>query len=308
VLLVDDHEPFRRLLRGMLEPRGDLVIVGEAVDGVEAIGQAEALRPDLVLLDLGLPMLSGIEVAGRITAVLPHVKIVLLTDESSPEVVEQAFQRGAHGYVYKLRTQRDLLRVLDAIDRGGRCIGGGGERIGRGDSLTSHRHDVLFWSSDAVFVSGLARFITDALHAGSAVIAVVSDAHNERLQQSLRASPVHLDVAIRQGRYVPLRVSDVLSKIIVNGWPDLEQFRNAAADIVREATRNHGKVAVCGEGAATVWAQGHLDAAIQFERLWDDVSSGEQVDLLCPYPMAVRHENASDVRRLCAEHTAVEIR
>lgn len=308
VLLVDDHEPFRRLLRRMLEPQGDLVIVGEAVNGVEAIAQAEALRPDLVLLDLGLPMLSGIEVASRIAAALPDVKLLLLTGESSPEVVEQALQRGAHGYVYKVRAQRDLLRVLDAIDHGGRFIGGGLERIGRGDSLASHRHEVLFWSSDAVFVSGLARFVADALHAGSAVIVVVSDAHREQLQQHLRTSQVRLDVALREGRYIPLNVNELLSKIVVNGWPDLERFRNAAADIVGEAIRNHGKVAACGEGAATLWAQGHPDAAIQLEHLWDDASRDEQIDILCSYPMAVRHEKASDMRRLCAEHTAVEIR
>jgi CheY-like chemotaxis protein len=312
VLLVDDHAPFRGVLRRMLQQRGDVVIVGEAIDGVDAIRQAEALRPDLILLDLGLPMLSGIEVAGRIRAALPDVKIVLLTDESSPEVVEHALQRGAHGYVYKARARRDLLRVLDGVDRGGRFIGGGLERIGRGDSLTSHRHDVLFWSSDAVLVNGLGRFIADALHAGSAVIVVVSDAHNESLHEHLRASHVRLDVAIREGRYVPLSVSDLLSTIMVNGWPDLERFRSAAAGIVaeaaRHATRNDGKVAACGEGAATLWAQGHADAAIQLEHLWDDVSIGQQIDILCPYPVAVHDEHASDVRRLCAAHTAVEIR
>jgi CheY-like chemotaxis protein len=312
VLLVDDHAPFRGVLRRMLQQHGDVVIVGEAIDGVDAIRQAEALRPDLILLDLGLPMLSGIEVAGRIRAVLPDVKIVLLTDESSPEIVEHALHRGAHGYVYKPRTRRDLLRVVDGIDRGGRFIGGGLERIDRGDSLTSHRHDVLFWSSDAVLVSGLGRFIADALHAGSSVIVVMSDTHNEKLHENLRAAHVQLDVAIREGRYVPLSVSDLLSTIMVNGWPDLERFRSTAAGIVAEAARhatgNHGKVAACGEGAATLWTQGHADAAIQLEQLWDDVSIGQQIDILCPYPVAVRDEHASDLRRLCAAHTAVEIR
>ena len=311
VLLVDDHEPFRRVLRKMLHQRDDCVVVGEAVDGVDAIRQTEALRPDLVLLDLGLPRLDGIEVATRINAVLPDVKLLLLTGESSPDVIEQALQRGAHGYVHKPRAPRDLFRVVDSIDRGGRFIGGGLERIGRGDGFTSHHHDVLFWSSDAVLVSGLSRFTADALRAGRAVIMVLPDTHHERIQDHLRAAHVPMDAAISEGRYIRLSVDDVLSTFVVNGWPDSERFRSAAAEMIaaaaRSATSTRGKVAACGLAAATLWTRGYPDAAIQLEQLWDDVSSGEQMDILCPYPMAVRDENASAVRRLCAEHTAVEI-
>ena len=142
VLVVEDHEPFRRVICELLQQRADLLIVGEAADGLDAICQAEALRPDVVMLDIGLPMLSGIEVAGRIRATVPDAKLMFVTNESSLEVVEQAFRRGAHGYVYKPRVQRDVLPVLEAIIRGGRFVSGGLERIAQGDSLASHRHDV----------------------------------------------------------------------------------------------------------------------------------------------------------------------
>jgi DNA-binding NarL/FixJ family response regulator len=141
VLVVEDHEPFRRVICELLQQRADLLIVGEAADGLDAICQAEALRPDVVMLDIGLPMLSGIEVAGRIRAKVPDAKLMFVTNESSLEVVEQAFRSGAHGYVYKPRVQRDVLPVLEAIIRGGRFVSGGLERIAQGDSprLSSSR-------------------------------------------------------------------------------------------------------------------------------------------------------------------------
>ena len=144
VLVVEDHEPFRRVICELLQQRRDLLIVGEAADGLDAIRQAEALRPDVVILDIGLPMLNGIEVAGHIRAKVPNAKLMFVTNESSLEVVEQAFNRGAHGYVYKPRAHRDVLPVLEAILRGGRFVSGGLERIARGDSLGSHRHRLLF--------------------------------------------------------------------------------------------------------------------------------------------------------------------
>src|SRR4029077_20085035 len=117
----------------LLRERADLLIVGEAADGLDAIGQAEALRPDLVVLDIGLPKLSGLEVAERIRARVPDAKLMFVTNESSLEVVEQAFGRGAHGYEYKPRDLRDVLPVLDTIIRGGRFVSGGLERIAHGD-------------------------------------------------------------------------------------------------------------------------------------------------------------------------------
>jgi DNA-binding NarL/FixJ family response regulator len=311
VLVVEDHEPFRRVICEMLRQRSDVLIVGEAADGLDAIRQAEALRPDVVTMDIGLPVLNGIEAASRIRAVVPDAKLMFVTVESSFEVVEQAFNIGAHGYVYKPRAQRDVLAVLDAIIRGGRFVSGGVERIAQGDSLASHRHDVLFCSSDAVLIGAFSRFIAGELGEGNAVITLVTEAHDQSLRHSLQASHVDLDLAIRQQRYVPLNISELLAKVMVNGHPDQIRFRMAAEDVVtdaaRRATSRHAKVAACGECSATVWAQEHLEAAIELEHLWDEIAMSRQVDILCAYPLAARDESVPAVRRLCAEHTAVEI-
>ena len=311
VLIVEDHVPFRRVICDLLQQRGDLLIVGEAADGLDAIRQAEALRPDVVTLDIGLPTLSGVEVAGRIRASVPDAKLMFVTNEPSLEVVEQAFSRGAHGYVYKPRAQRDVLAVLEAIIRGGRFVSGGLERIAKGDSLASHHHRVLFYSSDAVLVGAFSRFIAGELGEGNAVITLATEAHDQSLRHSLQASHVDLALAIRQQRYVPLNISELLAKVMVNGHPDPIRFLKAAEDVVtdaaRRATAQFAKVAACGECSATVWAQDHLEAAIQLEHLWDEIAMSRQMDILCAYPLAARNESVPAVRRLCAEHTAIEI-
>jgi CheY-like chemotaxis protein len=311
VLVVEDHERFRRVICELLQQRADLLIVGEAADGLDAICQAEALRPDVVMLDIGLPLLSGIDVAGRIRAKVPDAKLMFVTNESSLEVVEQAFRRGAHGYVYKPRALRDVLPVLDAIVRGGRFVSGGLERIAHGDSLASHRHGLLFCSSDAVLVAAFSRFIAGELREGNAVVALVTGAHEQTLQSSLEASRVDVALAIREQRYLPVNVNELLAKAMVNGCPDPLRYLDAAgdllADVTRRATDRHARVAACGEGTSMFWTHGHVDAAIQLEHLWDEIAKSRQMDILCAFPLTARDGNVRAVRSLCAEHTAVEI-
>jgi DNA-binding NarL/FixJ family response regulator len=311
VLVVEDHGPFRRLLCELLQQQADVQIVGEAEDGLDAVRQAEALRPDVVMLDIGLPTLSGLEVAAQLRMKVPDAKVMFVTNEPSLEVVERAFSTGAHGYVYKPRVERDVLPVLDAIILGGRFISGGLERVARGDSLASHRHDLLFCSSDAVLVGAFSRFIVGALHQGHAVIVLVTEAHDESLQRSLQASHVDLDLAIRQERYVSVNINELLAKVMVNGWPDPTRFLNAAEDLLTEAARRatsqHAKVAAVGECSSTVWARGDVEAAVRLEHLWDEIAKNRAMDILCAYPLTAREESVRTVRSLCAEHTVVEI-
>jgi len=311
VLVVEDHEPFRRALCALLQGLAEVVIVGEAADGVDAIHQAAALQPDVVTLDIGLPTLSGIEVASQLRIVAPHARILLVTNESSSSVVEEAFRRGTHGYVYKAHAPRDLRRALDVIVGGGQFVGRLG-RIARGDTLASHRHDVLFYSSDAVFVSAFSQFVASSLRQERAVIVLVTESHGESLRRSLQRCNVDLDQAIQQGLYIPVNISQLLSKVMVDGAPDETRFMEAAAEVIAEAAQRaagqHRKVAACGECSPTLWANGDVDAAIQLEHLWDEVSRSQPMDIQCAYPIAARQESARAVKRLCVEHTVVEIR
>ena len=115
VLVVDDYEPFRRFVRSTLGTRPALQIVGEASDGLEAVRRAEELKPDLVVLDIALPTLNGIEVARQIRTLSPESKVIFLSQESSPDVVQEALSTGAWGYVVKARAGSDLLAAIEAV-------------------------------------------------------------------------------------------------------------------------------------------------------------------------------------------------
>jgi len=114
-LVVDDFEPFRRLVCSIMEARPGLQIVGEASDGLEAVQKAVELKPDLILMDIGLPSLNGIEAARQIRELIPESKIIFLSQESSPEVVQETMDLGAAGYVVKVRAAIELRATVEAV-------------------------------------------------------------------------------------------------------------------------------------------------------------------------------------------------
>ena len=115
VLVVENFEPFRRFIRSKLGEKPELQVIGEASDGLEAVHEAEELQPDLVLLDIGLPKLNGIEVAQQLRKLAPASKIIFVTQESSADVMQEALSLGAWGYVLKTRAGIDLLAAVEAV-------------------------------------------------------------------------------------------------------------------------------------------------------------------------------------------------
>ena len=135
ILVVDDHEPFRRFVSSMLLRQANLQVIEEVQDGVQAVERAKALQPDMILLDIGLPRLNGIEAARQICRVASHSRIVFLTQESSPEVVEEALRLGAWGYVIKAQAGTDLLAAVEAVSHGARFVSN--SLNGHGDTGTA---------------------------------------------------------------------------------------------------------------------------------------------------------------------------
>ena len=115
VLVVDDFEAWRRFVCSMLRKNPELQVVGEASDGLEAVHKAEQLQPDLIVLDLALPTLNGIEAARQIRKLAPESKILVLSQESSADVVQEALSSGVRGYVLKTRAGVDLLAAVEAV-------------------------------------------------------------------------------------------------------------------------------------------------------------------------------------------------
>jgi DNA-binding NarL/FixJ family response regulator len=192
VLVVDDYEPFRRFVCSTLGRRQDLQVIGEVSDGLEAVHKAERLRPDLVLLDLGLPILNGIEAAQRIRMLSPDSKILFVSQESSSAVVQEALGAGACGYVIKTDARSELLTAVDAVLLGEQFLGCrfSSHDFSRATNVAAHeglrsnsvcappeqniqiasRHEAGFYSDDRCFLDDLTPFIGAALKSGNAAI------------------------------------------------------------------------------------------------------------------------------------------
>lgn len=125
ILLVDDFEPWQHLVLWLLESQTDLQIVSTAVDGTEAVQKAEELKPDVILMDLSLPGMNGIEATRQIRIVSPGSKVLFLTDHSEPDIVEAAFDAGASGYVLKSDFKVDLIPGVRAVVLGQKFVSRG---------------------------------------------------------------------------------------------------------------------------------------------------------------------------------------
>jgi DNA-binding NarL/FixJ family response regulator len=118
VLLVDDHALIRSGLAGLLDSTGDITVVGEAADGEQAIVAAQEHRPDVILMDLSMPVLDGVEATRRVLDLLPETKVVVLTSFSDRAQVDRALQAGAIGYVLKDSDPQDLVAAVRAAAAG----------------------------------------------------------------------------------------------------------------------------------------------------------------------------------------------
>jgi NarL family two-component system response regulator LiaR len=118
VLLVDDHAILRKGIRALLSTEPDIEVVGEAGDGQEALTQAEALRPDVILMDLVMPNLDGIEATRQVVARQPGVRVLVLTSFVADDKVFPAIKAGALGYILKDTGPDDLVRAIRQVHRG----------------------------------------------------------------------------------------------------------------------------------------------------------------------------------------------
>jgi DNA-binding NarL/FixJ family response regulator len=125
VLVVEDFEPFRRFVCSMMGDGSELQLICEVSDGLEAVQKAEELQPDLILLDIGLPTLNGIEVARRIRKLSPQSKILFVSQESSADVIEEALSLGVMGYVIKTDAGSELLAAMEAVRQGRQFVSSG---------------------------------------------------------------------------------------------------------------------------------------------------------------------------------------
>jgi len=327
VLVVDDYRPFRQFICTTLGKNAELQVIGEAADGLEAVQKAVELRPDLIVLDIGLPTLSGIEAARRIRKVSSESRIIFVTQESSTDVVREALRLGGWGYVVKALAGRELLAAVDAVCQGRQFVGSGLAahdfadvtdfqtcHIGHEETLPSFAprkaesalgHEVQFYSGDESFLEGFSRYMEVSLLNGNAVILVATEAHQKGLLHRLQQRGPSIGVALKQGRCLPLDVNETLSTFMVNDLPDPVRFQRVVGDLIAGAARTtaggKSRVTICGECASILWAQGNADGAIQVEQLCNQLTKRYGMDILCGFSLSdfYREEDKEVFQRIC---------
>jgi DNA-binding NarL/FixJ family response regulator len=314
LLLVDDYEPWRRYLSTALDTHPEWQVSAEAADGLEAVRHARNLDLDLILLDVGLPGINGIEAARRIVDHNPDARILFVSEHRSWEIAEAALATGARGYVLKSDAGRELPFAMHAVVSGERFVSprlGGAALLEDGDVTRRRapRHEVAFLSEESVLIDRWASFAEEALNAGSVCLAFATAPHRAQLEQRLISHGVHLATAVREARYQAADVVDGMP-FRVDGWPDAERFWSASTTLFMKAARAAkgpgARVAAFGEIAPSLWRDGRGDAALQVERLWDGFARTYDLEIFCGYswpPSAQADEQLFN--KICAEHSVV---
>jgi len=117
ILLVDDHPIVRQGLKTLLAGHPGWEVIGEASDGMEAVDKADSLRPDVMVLDVTMPRMNGLEACRLIRQKAPGMEILFVTQHDSPQMMREALEAGARGYVVKSNAARDLLEAVEAVSQ-----------------------------------------------------------------------------------------------------------------------------------------------------------------------------------------------
>jgi DNA-binding NarL/FixJ family response regulator len=320
VLVVDDHEPWRRHVNEEIRRNSRWRVIGEAADGFEAIRKAETLKPDLILLDINMPTVNGLETARRILGHDPHTRVLFVTQERSPDVAEAALDTGAAGYILKTDTGGGrLLLAMASVANGARFIGRPLSArfeppARRLEHATGYSHAVGFHSDDSTVEDDCLGVATAALASGDTFVMLVSDARRDEIARRLRARAVPVDDATREGRYMALDGDAVLSAFMVGGQPDEAAFRAVAIELISSAAHaargTPPRVAVCSECAGTLWTRGQREAAQRLEHLCNDLPRICRLDIRCVYSDSDSDSHSHDdgyapLEGICAAHSEV---
>jgi len=316
VLLVDDHEQWRLLTSNSLQNRPDLQVVAQASDGLEAIAKAVQLRPDLVLLDIGLPKLNGIEVSRRIRETCPACKILFVSQESSPDIVREALATGASGYVLKMEFGTELLPAIETVLRGEQFVCRRLKNQLPEFFTITPAHEVVFYRDDRSLINHVTEFFSAALRCGCTAVGIVTESHRQQLLENLRREGLDMNAVVAQRRYATFDANDCISMFMQDGMPDQAQVwelrENCLAAVSNPAHRGQaGRVAIFGECAELLRAQGNFEASLAVEKLCNQaISRRPDVEVLCGYSMEgiQGHSNKGFLQAICSEHTAVHHR
>ena len=316
VLLVDDYGPWCRFVTSTLRKNPEFLIVAEVSDGLAAVEKAQELQPDLILLDIGLPKLNGIEAARRIRQHSTNPRILFVSENSSSHILQAALDTGALGYVVKSDAAHDLLPAIRAVLQGKQFVGGrfAGHRFAQTSKVPSVReaaHVVQFYAQDNHLLCNLCALFKETLGAGESVVAVMTKSHRIGVEERLTEQGVDLDQVTKKGLLAILDAQETLSEFMDADAPNRDRFDGRLGTIIRSAQAaarvKNRPLVVFGEMVAVLWAQKKHAAAVRLEELWNELGLTHSFYLCCAYPASEFQEQSAEesYATICATHSHV---
>jgi DNA-binding NarL/FixJ family response regulator len=296
ILIVDDHEMFRGKVRSLIESQPHYRVCGEAGDGIEAIEKARQLRPDIVLMDINMPRMNGLEATRIIRREVPLCRVIIVSQNDAAIAREQARRAGAKGAVTKSDLIRDLLPTIDGVamennnslDQTKTATAHGGEPwCGLLNSAAPRDHIVQLYQDQQFLNRAVCRFAAAAIANGEGVILVPTVAHWDAFRPRLEAEGVDVKAAEKRGQLTVVDADNLLPTFMRGGMPDSPVFMGLAASVISEArgVGRYPKVRWWGEMVNILWERGEVAASMQLEDQFDQLAHEQDIAIFCSFLM-----------------------
>jgi DNA-binding NarL/FixJ family response regulator len=310
LLIAASHGPLRKHIYQILAQKPWLQLA-DVSDDYELLHNAETLRPDVVLLDIGLPGFSRLELTRRVRKSFPNSKVLLLCESAGLDLIEEAIALGAQGFLERKNLSSDLLSAVEAVCHNRRYFGAWlPVKLTAPPSATTltPRHEVQFYSDDLALIEGLVAYLADSLKAGNRTVVIATEAHRQAINHRLWAQPLDWPAVTEEGLYISLDTANVLSEFMDDTGPNRARFFSFFEPLFQPAqtvARDRGRRMVAfGEMVALLCAQGKPWAALEVEKLWNEVLRVHDLHLRCAYPLTTPFEEQM-YAQICREHDAV---
>jgi DNA-binding NarL/FixJ family response regulator len=318
ILIVDDRKLFRRMVRSLVESQPDYDICGEAGDGIEAIEKVRQLRPDIVLMDINMPRMNGLEATRIIRFEVPECDVIIVTQNDATVARVQARRANAKGFVTKSDLARDLLPTIEkfrnakpeahqASTARGRIVQWGGAAVENNSSLhqtksaESHGepwcgllnsaaprdHIVQLYQDQQFLNRAVCRFAAAAITNGEGVILVPTVAHWDAFRPRLEREGVDVKAAEKRGQLTVVDADNLLPTFMRDGMPDSPVFLGLAQNVISQARGDgrYPKVRWWGEMVNILWERGDVAASMQLEDQFDQLAHEQDIAIFCSFLM-----------------------
>jgi len=303
VVVADDHPRVLQSVSSLLAE--DFDVVAAVPDGRQAIDAATRLDPDVVLLDITMPVLDGLRAAQVLRRNGSRAKVVFLTLHAADEFVEAALTTGAKGYVLKTRMEADLAAAIQHTLAGRTFV----PSLASLAALTSGgTHAMHVRRDDVFFFDEVAAFLHAATRRGDLAAVIATEPVRAGIADRLTAAGCDVAVEKDRGRYLEWDASESLSNVMNGSRTHFKTMTTFIEDLDRSraaaAQGRQNRVAIFGEMSTLLLKDGNTEGALALEHDWDELTQGRPIVTACSYPedLLNRQNNPELWTAVCAAH------